>query len=65
MGPEGRSTLICRLAVASIAGQLLFVVTIAIAGAAEPGYDAVRDAISALGDRDAVHPWVFDTAFAL
>jgi Protein of unknown function (DUF998) len=65
MRDEERSTLICRLAVASIAGQLIFVATIAIAGAVEPGYDPVRDAISALGARDAAHPWVFDTAVAI
>lgn len=62
---ETRSTLICRLAVASIAGQLAFIATIAVVGAVEPGYDPVRDAISALGARTAAHPWVFDTAVAV
>jgi len=65
MGAENRSTPICRLAIASLAGQFVFVATIAVAGAVEPGYSAVRDAISALGARTAADPWVFDTAVAI
>ncbi len=65
MGVEQRSTLICRLAIASIAGQLAWIAIVAIAGAIEPGYSPVRDAISALGARDAARPWLFDSGVAL
>jgi len=65
MGSEERSTLICGLAVASIAGQLVWIAIVAVAGAIEPGYSPVRDAISALGARDAARPWLFDAGVAL
>jgi hypothetical protein len=61
----GRSPLIRRLAIASLCGQLVFVVAIAVAGAIEPGYSALRDAISFLGARNAERPWLFDTAVAV
>jgi hypothetical protein len=63
--PAGTTTLIRRLAIASLAGQLVFVAVIAFAGAVEPGYSEVRDAISFLGARDAARPWLFDTGVAL
>jgi hypothetical membrane protein len=50
---------------ASIAGQLIWVVAIAVAGIVEPGYDEARDAISSLGARDAAHPWVFAVAVSV
>jgi hypothetical protein len=65
MGAGSRSTLICRLAVASIVGQLVFIAIIAVAGVIEPGYNEVRDPISALGARDAVRPWLFDVGVAI
>jgi uncharacterized protein DUF998 len=40
-------------------------VAIALAGLLEPGYSEVRDAVSALGARDAASPWVFDVAVAI
>ncbi len=61
----GRSPLIRRLAVASLCGQFVFVVAIAVAGAIEPGYSEVRDAISFLGARNAERPWLFDTVVAV
>ena len=65
MAAEERSTLICRLAIASLAGQAVFIAIVAIAGAIEPGYSPVRDAISALGARDAARPWLFDAGVAI
>jgi hypothetical membrane protein len=53
------------LALASIAGQLVWVAVVAVAGAIEPGYSPVRDAISALGAEDAARPWLFDTGVAI
>jgi hypothetical protein len=47
-----RSALIRHLAVASIAGQLLWVAIVVAAGLLEPGYSEVRDAVSVLGARD-------------
>lgn len=61
----GHSALIRRLALLSLAGQLVWVLTIAIAGAAEPGYSEARDAISFLGAETAARPWVFETAVAI
>ena len=60
-----RSALIRRLAVASIAGQLLWVAIVVLAGLLEPGYSEVRDAVSVLGARDAARPWVFDVGVAI
>jgi hypothetical protein len=57
--------LIRRLAIASIAGQLLWVAIIVVAGLLEPGYNETRDAVSVLGARDAAHPWLFDLAVAI
>lgn len=57
--------MIRALAITSIAGQLVWLVTVVVAGAVEPGYSAVRDAVSFLGARDAAHPWVFETGVAI
>jgi hypothetical protein len=62
---DRRATLIRRLAVASIAGQLLWLVIVVVAGLIEPGYSEIRDAVSVLGARDAARPWVFDTGVAI
>jgi len=62
---DGRQVLIRRLAVASIAGQLIWLMIIVLAGLLEPGYSEIRDAISVLGARDAARPWVFDTGVAI
>ncbi len=60
-----RSALIRRLALFSLAGQVVWIVAIAIAGAVEPGYSATRDAISFLGADTAARPWVFEAAVAI
>lgn len=59
------SALIRRLALFSLAGQLVWIVTIAIAGAVEPGYSEARDAISFLGAETAARPWVFESAVTI
>jgi hypothetical protein len=59
------SALIRRLALFSLAGQLVWIVTIAVAGAVEPGYSEARDAISFLGAETAARPWVFEIAVAI
>lgn len=61
----GHSALIRRLAVASLAGQLTWLVFVVVAGATEPGYSASRDAISFLGADTAARPWSFDLAVAI
>jgi hypothetical protein len=48
------------LAIASIAGQLIWVAIVVVGGIIEPGYSEVRDAVSVMGARDAAHPWLFD-----
>ena len=60
-----RVTLIRRLALLSLAGQLAWVALIAVAGVIEPGYSEVRDAVSFLGAGTAERPWVFNTAAAI
>jgi|GEM_PF-3381721 len=59
------NALIRRLALASIAGQLIWLVIIVLAGLLEPGYSEIRDAVSMLGAKDAARPWVFDTGVAI
>lgn len=61
----GRATLIRRLAIASIAGQLIWLAIAVVAGLIEPGYSPIRDAVSALGARDAARPWLFDSGVAI
>jgi hypothetical protein len=57
--------LIRRLAIASLAGQLIWLVVAVVAGLLEPGYSEIRDAISALGARTAARPWTFDIGIAI
>jgi hypothetical protein len=54
-----------RLAMASLAGQVIWLAFVAFGGLFEPGYSEVRDAVSFLGARDAASPWVFDTVVAV
>lgn len=58
-------TLIRRLALASIAGQLIWLAIALVAGLLEPGYSEIRDAVSVLGARNAAHPWLFDVGVAI
>lgn len=58
-------TLIRRLALASIAGQLIWLAIAVVAGLIEPGYSEIRDAVSVLGARNAAHPWLFDLGVAI
>ncbi len=62
---DRHAVLIRRLALASIAGQLIWLVIVVVAGLVEPGYSEVRDAVSVLGARDAARPWLFDTGVAI
>lgn len=62
---ETREVWIRRLAVASIAGQAVWVVAIAVAGLIEPGYSPIRDAVSELGADTAARPWLFAAAVTL
>ncbi len=63
--PATHSALIRRLALLSLAGQVVWVAVVVVAGAIEPGYSEVRDAISFLGARDAERPWLFETGVAI
>jgi hypothetical membrane protein len=54
-----------RLCIASLIGQLLWLVIVGVAGALEPGYSEIRDAVSELGAQTAAHPWTFNTAVAI
>lgn len=65
LGTWDRAALIRALAIASIAGQLAWLVVAGVAGAIEPGYSASRDALSMLGALDAARPWLFDTDVAI
>jgi hypothetical membrane protein len=65
LGGEQHDAAIRSLAVGSIAGQLVWLVVVIVAGQIEPGYDPLRDAISALGAQDAARPWLFDTGVAI
>jgi hypothetical protein len=57
---RSNADLIPRLAIASIAGQLIWVAIVVVGGIVEPGYSEIRDAVSVIGARDAAHPWLFD-----
>lgn len=50
---------------ASIAGQLIWIVIAVTAGLVEPGYSEIRDAVSVLGARNAAHSWLFDSGVAI
>jgi hypothetical protein len=54
-----------RLATWAIAGQLAWLTAVAVAGAVEPGYSELRDAVGFLGARNAAHPWVFWVAVTI
>jgi hypothetical protein len=62
---RSNADLIRWLAIASIAGQLIWVAVVVIGGIIEPGYSEVRDAVSVMGARDAAHPWLFDIGVAI
>jgi hypothetical protein len=65
MQVSGRAVIIRRLAMAALAGQLVWLVFILLGGLWEPGYSEIRDAVSFLGARDAASPWVFDAVVAI
>jgi hypothetical protein len=54
-----------RLCIASLIGQLLWLVIAGVAGLLEPGYSELRDAVSELGAQTAARPWTFDTGVAI
>jgi hypothetical protein len=62
---RSNTDLILRLALASIAAQLIWLVIAVVTGLIEPGYSEVRDAVSVLGARDAARPWLFDIGIAI
>lgn len=65
MQSSGRGATIRRLALASLAGQLIWLAFVAFGGLWEPGYSEIRDAVSFLGARNAADPWIFDTIVAI
>lgn len=65
MHASERATTIRRLAMAALAGQLVWLAFVALGGLWEPGYSEIRDAVSFLGARDAANPWVFDAVVAI
>jgi Protein of unknown function (DUF998) len=62
---KSRDSLICRLAIASIVGQLAWVAIVFAAGFSEPGYSEIRDAVSELGADTATRPWLFNVGVAI
>jgi hypothetical membrane protein len=65
MQPVDRSSLIRRLAIASLAGQLIWFAGVTVAGLFEPGYRELRDPVSALGANNAAEPWIFNLLVAI
>jgi hypothetical protein len=65
MQSSGRGATIRHLALASLAGQLIWLAFVAFGGLFEPGYSEIRDAVSFLGARNAADPWIFDTVVAI
>jgi Protein of unknown function (DUF998) len=63
--PGARGARIRRLAIASLAGQLAWVVLVSFAGLVEPGYSEPRDAVSFLGADNAARPWLFNLAVGI
>ncbi len=61
-GEQRRRGRIRQLALASIAGQALWLAFVVLGGLLEPGYSATRDAVSLLGAQTAAHPWAFNLA---
>ena len=60
----GRDT-VRGLAWAALAGQVAFVASWIVAGALEPGYSHLREGVSALGAKDALHPWIVNTGIVV
>ena len=54
-----------RLAWLALAAQPVFVATWVVAGALQPGYSHLDSGVSALGARDAAHPWIVNTGIVL
>jgi Protein of unknown function (DUF998) len=65
MQTDSRGALIRHLALASMAGQLVWLAIAVLAGLLEPGYSMARDAVSMLGAHDAARPWLFDVGVAI
>jgi hypothetical protein len=57
--------LVRRLAWLAIAAQPLFVASWVVAGALQHGYSHAESGVSALGARDAAHPWIVNTGIVL
>jgi hypothetical protein len=65
MRADSRSARIRQLALASIAGQIVWLGAIVLAGLLEPGYSEIRDAVSVLGADTAARAWLFNAAAAI
>lgn len=63
--PANRNALVRRLALASLAGQLIWFAGLALVGLFEPGYSELRDPASALGAANATRPWAFNVLVAI
>jgi hypothetical membrane protein len=53
------------LAWAAIAGQLVFTAAWVVAGALQPGYSHIEQAVSELGARNASHPWLMNAGLVV
>lgn len=62
---NNRPTLIRRLSIASLVGQLVWIAIIVVAGLVEPGYSEIRDPVSALGAGTAARPWLFNVGVTI
>jgi hypothetical protein len=60
----GRST-VRALAWAALAGQAVFIAAWIVAGALEPHYSHLREGVSALGAKDAAHPWIVNAGIVV
>ena len=65
MQTADRGSLVRRLAIASLAGQVIWFAGVSLAGLIEPGYSELRDPVSALGAANAARPWVFNLLVAI
>ena len=65
MQGEERRARIRWLAAASIAGQLIWIVFVAVGGVFDAEYDELRDAVSLLGAQTAAYPEAFDLAVTI
>jgi hypothetical protein len=59
-----RST-VRALAWVALAGQAIFIAAWIVAGALEPGYSHLAEGVSALGAKDAAHPWIVNGAIVI